>query len=160
MMDDIQTKKFHRMDPMHHMLSGFKALFSNQSLIDVEEARRTCGGAGYQSFSGFTQLFSGVSPIPTYEGDNMVMLGQASRYLVKLLKKASEGKKLAYPFTYLMNMPETLSLRNQGRTVEDFLNLDMLDRALQARACNMIEATMMDYNASTFSSKYKDNDQF
>ena len=33
-------------------------------------------------------------------------------------------------------------MKNQARTVEDFLNLDMLDRALQARACNLIDSTM------------------
>lgn len=40
------------------------------------------------------------------------MLGQASRYLVKLLKKAREGKTLAYPFNYLSKMDETLALKN------------------------------------------------
>lgn len=82
------------MDSTHHILSGFKAIFSGQALKDVDEARRTTGGAGYQSNSGFTTFFAMVSPIPTYEGENAVMLGQASRYLVKLYKKASEGKKV------------------------------------------------------------------
>jgi len=54
MMEDIKNKVFTRMEPMHHILSGFKSVFSAQALSDVEEARRTCGGAGYQSFSGFT----------------------------------------------------------------------------------------------------------
>jgi len=89
MMEEIGRKVFTRMDVNHHLLSGFKALFSQQALSDVEEARRTCGGAGYQSNSGFTSLFAGVSPIPTYEGDNTVMLGQASRFLIKLITLAS-----------------------------------------------------------------------
>lgn len=89
------------MDANHHILSGFKALFSQQALSDVEEARRCCGGAGYQSNSGFTSMFSAVSPIPTYEGDNTVMLGQASRYLIKLYKSALKGKQIAFPFTYI-----------------------------------------------------------
>ena len=29
------------------------------------------------------------------------MLGQASRYLVKQLKKLGKGQELVYPFTYL-----------------------------------------------------------
>ena len=112
MMKDIQNKVFTRMDPMHHILSGFKAVFSQQALNDVEEARRACGGAGYQSFAGFTALFAAVSPIPTYEGENNVMIGQASRYLIKQLKRAREGKSLAFPFTYLGKMQETLTLNN------------------------------------------------
>lgn len=86
-----------------------------------------CGGAGFQSNAGFTQLFAQVSPMPTYEGDNVVMMGQASRYLMKLINKVKDGKKLTFPFTYLGRMQETLSLRNQANTVEDFLNLDILD---------------------------------
>jgi len=85
-------------------LSGFKALFSNQGILDVEEARRTCGGAGYQSNAGFTQLFGDISPIPTYEGENNVMMGQASRFLVKLIKKVAGNKRLEFPFTYLNDM--------------------------------------------------------
>jgi len=105
MMDEIKGGNFTRMDATHHILSGFKSLFSDSALNDVEEARRTCGGAGYQSNSGFTAMFASASPIPTYEGDNVVMLGQASKYLIKMYKKAIEGKKaLNFPFTYLNNM--------------------------------------------------------
>jgi len=47
-----------------------------------------------------------------------------------LYKKVQEGKKLAYPFSYLSKMQETLVLKNQAHTIEDFLNLDVLDGAL------------------------------
>ena len=40
------------------------------------------------------------------------------------------------------------------------MNLDILDLALQARACNMIQSTMSDYNASSSPNKVKDNDEF
>ena len=53
-----------------------------------------CGGAGYASSSGFTELISANSPIPTYEGDNNVMLGQASRFIFKLIKNAAKDRKL------------------------------------------------------------------
>ena len=160
MMADVKNGVFSRMDAAHHILSGFKALFSNQAIHDVEEARRVCGGAGYQSNAGFTSLFAAVSPIPTYEGENTVMMGQASRYLIKQIKKAGEGKKLIFPFTYLNNMQATLAAKNQARTVDDFLNLDILDLALQVRACNMIQSTMSEYNASSLPSKVKDNEEF
>lgn len=118
------------MDVVHHILSGFKALFTAQGNFDVDEARRMCGGAGYQSNAGFTTLFAAVSPMPTYEGENTVMMGQASRYLFKLIKRVSKGKTLTFPFTYLNKIQETLQLKNQARTVEDFLNLEILDKAL------------------------------
>ena len=130
MMYEVNRKVFTRMDQVHHILSGFKAIFSNQAMLDIEEARRLCGGAGYQSNAGFTQIFAALSPMPTYEGENTVMMGQASRYLVKLVGKVVKKTQLDFPFTYLNNMQSTLSLKNQARTVDDFLNIEILDRAL------------------------------
>ena len=72
------------MDQSHHILSGFKALFTEGSIAIIEEARRACGGAGYQSNAGFANLLSQMSPTPTLEGENKMMLGQAARYLVKI----------------------------------------------------------------------------
>jgi len=40
------------------------------------------------------------------------------------------------------------------------LNLDILDRALQSRACNLIASTMKDYIADPTPAKVKDNDTF
>jgi len=37
------------------------------------------------------------------------MLGQAVRYLTKLIAKVSKGKKVPFPFTYLNDMQETLA---------------------------------------------------
>ena len=99
-------------------------------MLDIEEARRLCGGAGYQSNAGFTTIFAALSPMPTYEGENTVMMGQASRYLVKLITKAAKKTQLDFPFIYLNNMQVTLSEKNQARSVDDFLNIDILDRAL------------------------------
>ncbi len=87
MMKDVENKIFTRLDMMHHVLSGFKQLYSSMTLNDAEDARRCCGGAGYQSNSGFTNIIHHLNPIVTYEGENTVMLGQASRFLVKLIKK-------------------------------------------------------------------------
>ena len=75
MMEEVGRGVFSSMAHMHHLLSGFKSLFSDQAMLDVEEARRACGGAGYQSNAGFTTIFSGLSPVPTYEGENKVMMG-------------------------------------------------------------------------------------
>jgi len=44
--------------------------------------------------------------------------------------------------------------------LEDFLNIDILDKAMQVRACYTIESTMADYNASQLPQKVKDNEVF
>jgi acyl-CoA oxidase len=62
------------MDVLHHLLAGFKSYYSEEVIVGVENCRRSAGGAGYASFSGFTELANSCSPVPTYEGDNTVML--------------------------------------------------------------------------------------
>lgn len=142
MMDKVQKGDFSKMDKNHHILSGFKGLFTDDMYRNVDVARRSTGGAGFSTASGFTTLFRNSSPMPTYEGDNTVMLGQASRYLMKLVAKAKKNQKLPFPFSYLNQMQETLSLKNQARSKEDFLNLDILDRAMQVKACHLIAMTV------------------
>lgn len=62
------------MDVLHHLLAGFKSYYSEECVAGVEKCRRSAGGAGYGSFTGFTELHSQISPVPTYEGDNTVMM--------------------------------------------------------------------------------------
>lgn len=101
MMIEIKQNKFEKMDVLHHLLAGFKSYFSEEIIVGVEACRRSAGGAGYASFSGFTELSNAVSPVPTYEGDNTVMLLQASRYIFKLVSRASKGIVLPFPFEYI-----------------------------------------------------------
>ena len=123
---------------MHHLLSGLKAQISEHQIMTVEKARRQCGGAGYQSNSGFTELFSQFSPIPTYEGDNTVMLLQSSRYVFKLVKRAAKDKTLPYPFEYISKGTELLSIKGRGSSLKDFEDIMFLEQALAVRAIHKI----------------------
>lgn len=73
MMDEVNQKVFTRLEPNHHILSGFKSLFTEQLLRYIDEARRCTGGAGYQANAGFTAIWQQASPNVTLEGENNVM---------------------------------------------------------------------------------------
>lgn len=118
MMDQIEGGNFQLMDSMHHLCSGFKALFTTESVSMIDEARKTCGGAGFAAFSGFTGAYDNRSPDPTQEGDNTVMLQQACNYLFKCLKKAKDGAKLPFPYSYLNRIESLLALQNHIKSVE------------------------------------------
>ena len=112
MIEDVHREVFARMDQNHHVLSGFKALFSELNLKNTDEARRLCGGAGYQSSSGLPTAWSLFSANVTLEGENTLMLGQATRYLVKLYRKVQGGKTVDFPFTYLNGIDAKLEARS------------------------------------------------
>jgi hypothetical protein len=60
MSDAIETKKdFSQMDVTHHLLAGFKAIVSDEQYLGLDKCRRACGGAGYASMSGFTEIMAG-----------------------------------------------------------------------------------------------------
>jgi len=145
---------------MHHLLAGFKALFSDDMMISSDACRRACGGAGYSSNAGFTEIIQNSTPIPTYEGDNIVMTLQAARYLFKLLKKAQAGKSLPFPFDYIMTMPELMKVKNQANTATEALDLKMLMGAMAVRAGKHMQLTMGEFVKSTQPDKVKDNDVF
>lgn len=145
---------------VHHLLAGFKSLYSERSNADLEKARSICGGAGYSSWSGMTEMCRNTTPIPTYEGENTVMMSQSSRFLIKSFKKAQKGTKLTFPFEYLNQGEELLSGKTKIVNKDDFLNADVLEKALAVRSYYVMSRTINAIVASKQSEKAKDNEVF
>jgi len=58
----------------------------------IETCRQCCGGHGYSGYSGLTTLASDYAVSCTWEGDNVVMLQQTARYLLKIATKLRDGR--------------------------------------------------------------------
>ena len=69
-----ERKDFSMMDMQHHYLSGMKSLFTEWGWRGLDACRLACGGAGYLGWSGFVEHMNFYSPLPTFEGDNTVMM--------------------------------------------------------------------------------------
>jgi acyl-CoA oxidase len=136
MQEGFTKGDFKQMPVMHHLLAGMKASYSDAMMECVELSRVNCGGAGYQSGSGFSELHAGSSPIPVFEGDNTVMLLQSARFVFKLVKTANKGKPLPYPFNYIGQAKELAKIKNKGKSVAECMDLEFIQRALQVRAIN------------------------
>ena len=66
---------------MHHLTSGFKAVFSQICFDGLMTIRQSVGGAGYSAWSSLPYLIEDFSAVPTFEGDNTVMRQQAARFI-------------------------------------------------------------------------------
>ena len=84
--EDIKKEDYTLMDEMHHLTSGMKSVYTQTCFDGLLVLRQACGGAGYSAWSGLPYLIDDFSPNVTLEGDNTVMVLQASRYIFKLLK--------------------------------------------------------------------------
>lgn len=66
-----------------------------------------------------------------------------------MYRKVLKGETLQFPFSYLNEIKQDLySLRAATSSMEDFLNIDLLEKLLALRALNLIKTTMIDYDAS------------
>ena len=148
------------MDVTHHLLAGFKAIVSDEQYSGLDKCRRACGGAGYASMSGFTEIMARESPVPTYEGDNIVMLGQASRYVFKLINKAQKVGKLPFPFEYIPQIPELLKVKGKGQNLKEMFDLEMLRQALAVRAAKLIADTTITMKGNQEPKVVQDNEIF
>lgn len=160
MNDKIAVGNFDKLPVMHHLLAGLKAHVSEVMMNTLDKARRSCGGAGYQSNSGFTELIACGSPIPTYEGDNTVMLLQSARFVFKLVKAAQKGGPLPYPFSYIGKSKELAAVKGKGKSVQEMMDVNVVEQALAARALSQIETTVKAIAASDAPEKVKDNELF
>ena len=69
------------------MSSGLKSVIYSDSLKNAQSDRLCCGGHGYSASSGFAQVIQELDAGCSYEGDNVVLLLQTARYLLKCTQK-------------------------------------------------------------------------
>lgn len=98
---EIEEGNFKLLDICHHFTAGMKAIATEMQYKGTDECRQACGGVGYHIASGLVSAFTDHATMPTFEGVNVLMLQQSSRYLFKLVKKAKAGKTLKREFSYI-----------------------------------------------------------
>ena len=156
----IMRDEFKLLDVLHHFTSGLKALAGEMAYNGVDEMRQACGGAGFLASSGVCSLWEDVAPYSTYEGVNVIMFQQSSRYLFKQAAKIAKGKKCTDYFEYLNEMPNVMSMKCTAKTVDEFLSWDHLVKTMATRSLYLVYSTAKLMTESTLSSKTKTNELY
>lgn len=84
-MNKVKEGNFTMVSDMHGLVSGLKSLFTTFTCEGLEEARRSCGGAGFSMHSGVAHKAALYRPYLTFEGDNTLMYQQAAKAVLKTL---------------------------------------------------------------------------
>ncbi|XP_042505507.1 peroxisomal acyl-coenzyme A oxidase 1-like [Macadamia integrifolia] len=89
----LQANDFSTLPEAHACTAGLKSLTTTATADGIEECRKLCGGHGYLCSSGLPELVAVYAPACTYEGDNIVLLLQVARFLMKTVSQLGSGKK-------------------------------------------------------------------
>ncbi|GMT04236.1 hypothetical protein PENTCL1PPCAC_26410 [Pristionchus entomophagus] len=100
-LEEIAKGQADLLPDLHAITSGLKSVVTHMAALGIEQCRMSCGGHGYSDASGLPKLYGVQIGGCTYEGENMVMLQQTARYLMKAVKWAGQGKSLSHSVAYM-----------------------------------------------------------
>jgi len=132
-------------DELHCILSSFKPICSWWAMQGIQECREACGGQGYSAYSMFARWRANCDVQLTWEGDNNVLLQQASRFILKVAQRTLQGKRIDTPYLSYLNMDSALvySQRAGNITQESFKeNLLFPLQCLEYRVNLMLHKTI------------------
>ncbi|PAV65318.1 hypothetical protein WR25_13044 isoform H [Diploscapter pachys] len=108
-LQELDKGKVSNLADLHAVTSGLKSVVTYQAGQAIEQARMSCGGHGYSKASNIPEIYGVAIGGATYEGENMVMLLQCARYLMKAAHEARNGQPLSPLVQYLTRKYERVS---------------------------------------------------
>lgn len=133
----LQAGDFSTLPEVHACTAGLKSLTTTATSDGIEECRKLCGGHGYLCSSGLPELFAVYVPTCTYEGDNIVLLLQVARVLVKTVSQLGSGKPPVGTIAYMGRIEHLMTCRSKVTQAKDWLNPSAVLEAFEARAVRM-----------------------
>ncbi|KAK9274523.1 hypothetical protein L1049_021772 [Liquidambar formosana] len=146
----LQANDFSTLPEAHACTAGLKSLTTTATADGIEECRKLCGGHGYLCSSGLPELFAVYVPACTYEGDNVVLLLQVARFLMKTVSQLGSAKQPVGTTAYMGRVEHLLKCRCDVQKAEDWLQPSVVMEAFEARAARMSVACAQ--NLSKFAS--------
>lgn len=109
---------------LHATLSGFKVFATVSTQHNIEELRKSCGGQGFLRSCGLADMAPNFNEMVTAEGEQVILSQQLSRFLVKEIRRARSGAKLAGMAAYLAEKPlAPLRLKSYENSAELMLGV-------------------------------------
>ncbi|KAJ4831601.1 Peroxisomal acyl-coenzyme A oxidase 1 [Turnera subulata] len=136
----LAANDFSTLPEAHACTAGLKSLTTSITADGIEECRKLCGGHGYLHASGLPELFAVYIPACTYEGDNVVLLLQVARFLMKTVAQLPSGKKPVGTTAYLGRVQYLLECKSDVQNADDWLKPAVVLEAFEARAARMCVA--------------------
>uniref|UniRef100_A0A0K0FN52 Acyl-coenzyme A oxidase n=1 Tax=Strongyloides venezuelensis TaxID=75913 RepID=A0A0K0FN52_STRVS len=145
--EDMSSGNVDLLPQLHCLTSGLKAIVSFQAGLGIEQCRMSCGGHGYSHASGLPNIYATQIGGCTYEGENMVMLQQCSRYLMKIahsVKNKENTLKSDKLFGYYFedyNNSKYKSIQKIFETISHYKTMEVYSRLNKLKESGMSHET-------------------
>ncbi|KAF6143882.1 hypothetical protein GIB67_001676 [Kingdonia uniflora] len=134
----IQSTLLTAVDP----LIGLLLLTTSTTADAIEECQKLCSGHGYLCNSGLPEIFIVYVHACTYEGDNVVLLLQVTRFLMKIVSQLGSGKQPVGTTAYMGRGEHLLQCYFDVQQAEDWLKPTTIFEAFEATvACMSVSCT-------------------
>ncbi|KAG7208991.1 hypothetical protein KM043_015158 [Ampulex compressa] len=129
---------------IHALSSATKPLCSWMSRDAIQDCRESCGGHGYLKMARLGQLRAENDANCTYEGENNVLIQQASNWLLNQWSQFLNGKEIISPYRtadFLMDTKSILQKNIRNTTIQELLLPENLLFAFKWLTCYYLQKT-------------------
>ncbi|KAH0560981.1 peroxisomal acyl-coenzyme A oxidase 3-like isoform X1 [Cotesia glomerata] len=129
---------------IHALSSATKPLCSWTVRDIIQDCREVCGGMGYLKVARLGDLRADHDANCTYEGENNVLVQQASNWLLNFTSNFSNGKPIPSPLKsidFLAQGKKILQTKFTCMNMEETLEPENLQKAFQWLLCYYFEKT-------------------
>nr|XP_022903096.1 peroxisomal acyl-coenzyme A oxidase 3-like [Onthophagus taurus] len=128
----------------HALSAAAKVVCSWSARDGIQECREACAGHGYLKASGISDIRNDHDPSVTYDGENHVLIQQASNVLMKFWPSILNRTELSSPLgslDFLGTGMDIIAKKWIAKTVDDFNNLDHIIKIYEWINIYLIKST-------------------
>ncbi|XP_034946193.1 peroxisomal acyl-coenzyme A oxidase 3 [Chelonus insularis] len=129
---------------LHAMSSATKPLCTWTARDIIQDCREVCGGMGYLKVARLGDLRNDNDANCTYEGENNVLIQQASNWLLNLFHSSMKGKSIQSPLgsiDFIVDSENVLRDQFNCTTIEETLEPKNLLRCFRWLICYYLNLT-------------------
>ncbi|CAB4000251.1 Peroxisomal acyl-coenzyme A oxidase 3 [Paramuricea clavata] len=127
---------------IHALSCSSKPLAAWTARDAIQECREACGGHGYLAVNRLGELRDDNDPNCTYEGDNNLLLGQTSNFLLAKLEEMKKGRQVNSPtgcVEFLNHMDRILTSSFNACADVDYRNPEVISQAFNWLVCYLLK---------------------
>ncbi|ODN04890.1 Peroxisomal acyl-coenzyme A oxidase 3 [Orchesella cincta] len=147
---------------IHAVSSSAKPIAGWLAQAAIQDARESCGGAGYLKSAGISRLRDDNDAFLTFEGENNVLMQQTSNWLINLWndskREVTVQKSKLGSLTFLLKAEQRLNNTFQAGNLEALLKPKVVLGIYKWLVCYLLRSTAEKYQ-SLLASSGQDNFQ-